>query len=444
MNNLDEWAEDTEDRPEAEGPQGEDIAPEVSEEIEESLPEPQAAADTKELPELQMDEAEPGQVEEAAIIDLNTATVTDLQQLPGIGPALAVRIVDYRDQVGGFAAPTDILAVTGIAQTTYDSIADRLTVGPIEPPPPPEPQAVEVEAGPEPEPVAEEEPLEPEPEPVAEEEPLEPEPEPVAEEEPLQPEPEPVAEEEPFEPVSEPVEEEAPEAELQPAEAVVQPPRGPEPPLVEVVSAQVGWGRFLLMGLLSILIGAATTLAILYFLNGTLDFQTASTRALRAEAYRLDGELETLRSQMSQIESELASLQDLVPQVEELQASVRTMSRDLEATQAELDSAVQELQAVQESIDTVSTAVTGMEDDVAALQTDVGELEEQLAATGRALREMNRTVQRFDAFLSGLQRLLEESASPTSTGPSPEPTGPTPTPRPLVTVIPLATPTSTP
>ena len=418
MNNLDEWAEDTEDRPEAEGPQGEDIAPEVSEEIEESLPEPQAAADTKELPELQMDEAEPGQVEEAAIIDLNAATVTDLQQLPGIGPALAVRIVDYRDQVGGFAAPTDILAVTGIAQTTYDSIADRLTVGPIEPPPPPEPQAVEVEAGPEPEP--------------------------VAEEEPLQPEPEPVAEEEPFEPVSEPVEEEAPEAELQPAEAVVQPPRGPEPPLVEVVSAQVGWGRFLLMGLLSILIGAATTLAILYFLNGTLDFQTASTRALRAEAYRLDGELETLRSQMSQIESELASLQDLVPQVEELQASVRTMSRDLEATQAELDSAVQELQAVQESIDTVSTAVTGMEDDVAALQTDVGELEEQLAATGRALREMNRTVQRFDAFLSGLQRLLEESASPTSTGPSPEPTGPTLTPRPLVTVIPLATPTSTP
>jgi competence ComEA-like helix-hairpin-helix protein len=418
MNNLDEWAEDTEDRPEAEGPQGEDIAPEVSEEIEESLPEPQAAADTKELPELQMDEAEPGQVEEAAIIDLNAATVTDLQQLPGIGPALAVRIVDYRDQVGGFAAPTDILAVTGIAQTTYDSIADRLTVGPIEPPPPPEPQAVEVEAGPEPEPVAEEEPLEPEPEPVAEEE--------------------------PFEPVSEPVEEEAPEAELQPAEAVVQPPRGPEPPLVEVVSAQVGWGRFLLMGLLSILIGAATTLAILYFLNGTLDFQTASTRALRAEAYRLDGELETLRSQMSQIESELASLQDLVPQVEELQASVRTMSRDLEATQAELDSAVQELQAVQESIDTVSTAVTGMEDDVAALQTDVGELEEQLAATGRALREMNRTVQRFDAFLSGLQRLLEESASPTSTGPSPEPTGPTLTPRPLVTVIPLATPTSTP
>jgi competence ComEA-like helix-hairpin-helix protein len=418
MNNLDEWAEDTEDRPEAEGPQGEDIAPEVSEEIEESLPEPQAAADTKELPELEMDEAEPGQVEEAAIIDLNAATVTDLQQLPGIGPALAVRIVDYRDQVGGFAAPTDILAVTGIAQTTYDSIADRLTVGPIEPPPPPEPQAVEVEAGPEPEP--------------------------VAEEEPLQPEPEPVAEEEPFEPVSEPVEEEAPEAELQPAEAVVQPPRGPEPPLVEVVSAQVGWGRFLLMGLLSILIGAATTLAILYFLNGTLDFQTASTRALRAEAYRLDGELETLRSQMSQIESELASLQDLVPQVEELQASVRTMSRDLEATQAELDSAVQELQAVQESIDTVSTAVTGMEDDVAALQTDVGELEEQLAATGRALREMNRTVQRFDAFLSGLQRLLEESASPTSTGPSPEPTGPTLTPRPLVTVIPLATPTSTP
>ncbi len=459
MNNLDEWAEGTEDRPETEVSQGEDVAPAVSEEIEESLPEPEAAGDTKELPELAMDEAKPEQVEEAAIVDLNTATEAELQALPGIGPALAARIVSHRDQVGAFAAPTDILAVTGIAQATYESIADRLIASPIEPPPPPEPEPV-AEEEPyelEPEAVAEEEPFEPEPEAAAEKEPLEPEPEAVAEEEPLEPEPEAVAEEEPFEPeleaaaeeeplepVLEPIEEETPEAELEPVKAEVRPPRGPEPPLVEVVSAPVGWGRFLFMALLSVLIGAATTLAILYVLNGTLDFQTASTRALRAEAFRLDGELETVRAEMSQIENELTAVQDLVPQVEELQASVRAMSGDLDAVQEELDSAVQELQAMQESIDSVSAAVAGMEEGVAALQTDVGELEEQLAATGRALREMNRTVQRFDAFLSGLRLLLEESAGPTSTGPSPEPTSPTPTPRPLVTVIPLATPTSAP
>ena len=97
MNNLDEWAEGTEDRPETEGTQGEDVAPEVSEEMEESPPEPEASADTKELPELEMEEAEPEQAEEAAIIDLNTATEADLQALPGIGPALVLKIINVLD-----------------------------------------------------------------------------------------------------------------------------------------------------------------------------------------------------------------------------------------------------------------------------------------------------------------------------------------------------------
>jgi competence ComEA-like helix-hairpin-helix protein len=445
MNDLDELAEGMEDSPELDLTEPQDATPEVSEQVEEPLPEPEAVADTKELPELGAEETEPEPAEEVAIVDLNTATETDLRQLPGVGPALAARIVSYRDEAGAFADPAGIVAVPGITQAIYERIADRLTASPIEPPSLPEPEPAEAEAfEPEPEPLAGEEPFEPGPEPAAEVAAFEPEPEPVAGEESFEPEPEPAAEEEPLEAVWEPVEEGVPEAEPEPVKAEARPPRGPEPPLVEVVPAPVGWGRFLFIGLLSAVVGAAIALAVLFALNRTLDFQTASTRALRAEAYRLDGELETLRGDLTQVESELAAMQDLGPQVKELQASISSMSRDLEAAQAELDSAVQELQATQESVDAVSATVTGLEEGMAALQTDVDELEQQLAATGRALREMNRTVQRFDAFLDGLRLLLEESASPASPSLSPEATRPTPTSQPLVTVIPLATPTSTP
>ena len=61
MNNLDEWAEGTEDSPDLEATEGQDPAAEVSEEIEEPQPEAEAAEDTKELPELKTEEAEPEQ-----------------------------------------------------------------------------------------------------------------------------------------------------------------------------------------------------------------------------------------------------------------------------------------------------------------------------------------------------------------------------------------------
>jgi competence protein ComEA len=61
-------------------------------------------------------------------IDLNTADSDALETLPGIGPALAERIIAVRDQSGPFAAPDDLLDIGGMTQSKLDSIAPYITL----------------------------------------------------------------------------------------------------------------------------------------------------------------------------------------------------------------------------------------------------------------------------------------------------------------------------
>lgn len=63
------------------------------------------------------------------IININTATVEELQQLPGIGPALAGAIENYREQNGPFLNIEDIMLVKGIAEGKFSAIRDNITVG---------------------------------------------------------------------------------------------------------------------------------------------------------------------------------------------------------------------------------------------------------------------------------------------------------------------------
>ena len=63
-------------------------------------------------------------------VDINTATVSELDGLPGIGPALAQRIVEYRSENGPFRTVADLVAVQGISERMVEEMGSRITVGP--------------------------------------------------------------------------------------------------------------------------------------------------------------------------------------------------------------------------------------------------------------------------------------------------------------------------
>lgn len=69
-----------------------------------------------------------GNVESGQLININTAGLDALESLPGIGPALAQRIVDHRNENGPFSTIEAIQDVSGIGPATFDDIKDLITV----------------------------------------------------------------------------------------------------------------------------------------------------------------------------------------------------------------------------------------------------------------------------------------------------------------------------
>jgi competence protein ComEA len=62
----------------------------------------------------------------AAPISLNTATVEQLDQLEGIGPTTAQKILDWRKQHGGFRSVDDLRQISGIGPKRFDSLKDKV------------------------------------------------------------------------------------------------------------------------------------------------------------------------------------------------------------------------------------------------------------------------------------------------------------------------------
>ena len=61
-------------------------------------------------------------------VNINTANLEKLQTLPGIGESLAQRIIDYREQNGNFKAIDDLKNVSGIGESKFNNIKDKIYV----------------------------------------------------------------------------------------------------------------------------------------------------------------------------------------------------------------------------------------------------------------------------------------------------------------------------
>jgi competence protein ComEA len=64
----------------------------------------------------------------SGLININSASATELETLSGIGEVLAATIVEYREQNGPFASVEDLMDVSGIGPATLDEIRDQVTI----------------------------------------------------------------------------------------------------------------------------------------------------------------------------------------------------------------------------------------------------------------------------------------------------------------------------
>ena len=342
--------------------------------------------------------------EEASLIgpkvDLNTASADELAKLPGIGPTMAKRIIEYRETVRPFEEPEELMAVPGIGGETYRRLADRLTVRPVAQPP-----AEEVKPRPTLEEVEERihtmkaeinavstalggSPVEGEKPPP-----------------PTKPEP--------------PPEEERTEAEKPPPREPPPPREVPpeaRPPAVAPSPASSAWrGGFTWLAAASLIgavMGAILALLVIAGINGTLDLnQRVAVVELRAEADRLSREAGALQT-------------------------------DLDGLRQRLDT----LEGLTSRLDNVEQDVEDLDSGLAEARTDIAALDARTDALGEDIATVRAAADRFNTFLDGLRDLLFEFQGPP---PTPTPTAtatatlrPTRTPR--ATPTPTATATATP
>jgi len=61
-------------------------------------------------------------------ININTGSLEELQKLPGVGPKVAQRIIDFRKENGNFKKAEELMKVRGIGEKTFAKMKDLLTV----------------------------------------------------------------------------------------------------------------------------------------------------------------------------------------------------------------------------------------------------------------------------------------------------------------------------
>ena len=62
------------------------------------------------------------------MVNINTADIKELDKLPGVGPATAKRIIEYRTENGDFQSPEEIKRVKGIGDAKYEKMKDKIAL----------------------------------------------------------------------------------------------------------------------------------------------------------------------------------------------------------------------------------------------------------------------------------------------------------------------------
>lgn len=314
--------------------------------------------------------------EEPSVVDFNQATAGELETLPGIGPALARRIVAYREKQGGFHSPEEISAVPGISRATYERLADRLTGTPPEIPLPPAVEEAPLEETPEAALASPEAPASQQmPSHEAEEARLEG----------LK-----GLEGERISPAEEtPAAEEAP---APPRVEIAPPPSHPVPPREPFKKGGLSW---LWSSLVGGLLGMFFTLLVFSGINGSLDL--SNSHAVLDVQNRMDSvaaEMNSLQAEINGLRQRLDTLEGLTARMEKAESAVDTLRQE-----------------------------------TVALDQRTNILESELASVSESISVIQMQTQRVTTFFGQLQALLKETFGDEAvTGPTPEPPVETPVP----------------
>ena len=89
---------------------------------------PETAASASEEEMIEEEPSGPQEVLVEKSVNINTATLEELDRLPGVGPAIAQRIIDYRERNSGFYDIEELMDVSGIGEKTFAKLEPYITV----------------------------------------------------------------------------------------------------------------------------------------------------------------------------------------------------------------------------------------------------------------------------------------------------------------------------